>query len=235
MTQALHEGSRLAAQLVATLPVGLPGLFNPWKQWCEVDDRSNTNAGPDARLARLEAHLSCEPRFLLVGEAPGYQGARYSGLAFTSERLLIDGAIPRVARVDGRLTTRSPRGGSFTEPSATIIWKALYRLRIQEEVVLWNAVQLHPHRDGEPWTNRTPTPDELALGAPALKALLKAFPHAHLIAIGKKAASLLSDIGATPRGQVRHPANGGASEFAAGLEALVRSDGVAGACKLNTM
>ena len=221
MTADLSESTRLATRLVETLPVGRAGLFNPWREWCDADDRTNAEAGPDGRLKRLAAHLNCTPRFVLVGEAPGYQGARYSGVAFTSERLLIGGAIPRIGSVNGRLTTKSPRGGSFAEPSATIIWKTLYGLKIEEAVVLWNAVQLHPHHDGEAWTNRTPTPAELALGAPALKILLEAFPEARLVAVGRKAELLLRDLGAVPCAQVRHPANGGATAFARGLAELL--------------
>jgi hypothetical protein len=31
------------------------------------------------------------------------------------------------------------RGNPFSEPSATIVWSALYRLQIAEETLLWNA------------------------------------------------------------------------------------------------
>lgn len=74
----------LAQRLVESIPTGLPGLFNPWWERCPKDSANN---GPGHRLARLEAHLDCEARWILVGEAPGYQGCRYSGIAFTSERI----------------------------------------------------------------------------------------------------------------------------------------------------
>ncbi len=222
MTTGKGRAAQLAVQLVATLPVGKEGLFNPWMDWCDADDRSNPKAGPSGRLERLAAHLDCEARFILVGEAPGYQGARYSGVAFTSERLLLDGSIPRMNRLDGRLTLESPRGGSFTEPSATIIWKTLYRLGIEDETILWNAVQLHPHTPGQRWTNRTPKPSEVALGEPALRLLLQAYPSAALVAIGRKAEGLIRGMGVNTLGHVPHPAYGGATDFAEGLEALVR-------------
>src|SRR6266436_8595266 len=48
--------------------------------------------GPRSRLLRrrLAGYLAAREhaRFLLVGEAPGYRGARVSGLPFTSERQL---------------------------------------------------------------------------------------------------------------------------------------------------
>lgn len=205
----------LARRLVATLPAGKPGLFNPWADHCPHDEEGN---GPIAKLERLAAHLDCAPEFILAGEAPGYQGCRYSGIAFTSERLLGEGAIPRVAALSGRLSTRRL---PFSEPSATIVWKTLYRLGIAERTILWNALQLHPHRADELWSNRTPTPQEIALGEPAMRILIEAFPQAKIVAVGKKAEGLLNEMGVQLTGAVRHPANGGATEFSKGLQALI--------------
>ena len=210
---------RLARALVETLPAGRPRLFNPWRDHCPHDAAGN---GPAQKLARLALHLDCEPEFILTGEAPGYQGCRYSGIAFTSERLLGEGAIPRIPAPGARLSTRRL---PFSEPSATIVWKTLYRLGIAERTILWNAMQLHPHREDNLWSNRTPLPDEIALGAPALRMLAEAFPGARIVAVGKKAEGLLREMGIETAGAVRHPANGGASEFAAGLQALLASGG----------
>jgi len=205
----------IAGSLVDTLPSGLDGLFNPWKDSCPHDAAGN---GPTEKLERLARHLACDPGFILVGEAPGYQGCRYSGIAFTSERLLGEGAIPRIAALQGRL---SDRRLPFSEPSATIVWKTLYRLGIAERTILWNAMQLHPYRFDNLWSNRTPTPDEIKLGEPAMRLLIEAFPKAQVVAVGKKAEGLLAEMGIKVAGAVRHPANGGATEFANGLQALM--------------
>lgn len=208
---------KLARQLVDTLPVGRRGLFNPWRDHCPHEAVQD---GPAARMDRLAMHLDCDPDLILVAEAPGYQGCRYSGIAFTSERLLMEGAIPRLPKLSHRLSTRPL---PFSEPSATIVWRTLYRLGLAERVVLWNAVQLHPHRPGEPWSNRTPTPSEVALGEPALRILVTSFPRARVVAVGKKAEGLLQAMGVVPVATVRHPANGGATAFAAGMDVLAGS------------
>lgn len=170
-------------------------------------------------MRRLAAHLACEPRFVLVGEAAGWVGMKRSALAFTSERLLLEGAIPRVAAPSGRLTTRRL---PYSEQSATIVWGTLKKLGIAEQAVLWNALPMHPFKPHSVDSNRTPTPDELMQGAPAMRLMVDAFPRAKIIAIGKKAELLLNAMGICVAGQVRHPANGGANAFASGMSGLAR-------------
>jgi uracil-DNA glycosylase len=204
----------LATRLVETLPYGLDDLFNPWKDTSDDDLPQNT---PGARLVRLAQHLAGVPEFILCGEAPGYQGCVRSGIAFTSERLLIEGVVPRVTKVEGRLTERKL---PFSEPSATIVWNTLYKLGIAEKTVLWNAVQLHPYKPENRLSNRTPTPAEVAFGVPAVRLLAESFPKARIVAVGRKAEGLLTKMDIKVAGAVRHPANGGATEFVAGLAAL---------------
>lgn len=204
----------LATRLVATLPHGRQGLFNPRRDRCPEDLPSN---GPERKLQRLAAHLHCNPRYILCGEAPGYQGCRHSGVAFTSERLILEGSIPRLTHEHERLTRRDL---PYSEPSATIVWRSLYLAGIAEETVMWNALQMHPYRAQDIRSNRTPTPAEIELGEPAMRLLLEAFPSARVVAVGRKAEGLLAGMGVPVFAAVRHPANGGATEFAKGIAAL---------------
>jgi hypothetical protein len=215
---------KLAQRLIGTLPPSRPGLFNPWRDWCDADDRSNLQGGPEGRLSRLAAHLDCEPRYIICGQSPGWRGCRYSGVAFTSERQIMEGVVPRIAPTSNRLTLDGPGipfGGPLTEPSATIMWNTLHRLGIAGDAVLWNALQLHPHQPLQPSTNRTPTWAEIEIGAPALEMLLEAFPDAKVIAIGLKSEELLRSLDMLPNGQLRHPAYGGARQFAEGMRRLI--------------
>jgi hypothetical protein len=192
------------------------GVFNPWREHDPAADR-DTNA-PAARRARLRAHLDCDPVLLLLGEAAGYQGCHVSGIPFTSERLLLAGAVPRVATPRTRLSTRVL---PWSEPSATIVWGALHELGLGDRTILWNAFPWHPHLPGRLQSNRTPTPSEVALGAAPLALLLAAFPGVHVVAVGRKADTLLRGLGRV-EAVLRHPAMGGAEHFRAGLRALVR-------------
>jgi uracil-DNA glycosylase len=194
--------------------------FNPWRDVCRYDLAAD---GPAARRRRLEAHLTCEARILLVGEAPGYQGARYSGIPFTSERLLTERGIPRVGRT-ARFTNRTR---SFTEPSATIVWGYLEHIGIAHTAVLWNAFPFHPYR-GEPLTNRTPDRSEVSEQLEILGDLLALYPDAAIAAVGNVADALLTRIaGKRLRVKLRHPARGGARLFGTQLAAWTREIGIA--------
>jgi uracil-DNA glycosylase len=204
----------LAERLVAAVPASLPGLFNPWLDSC-LDDTPLNDA--ESRIGRLAAHLDCDPEFICVGEAAGWIGMKRAAIAFTSERLLLEGAIPRVPAPAGRLSTRRL---PYSEPSATIVWKTLKLLGIAERTLLWNALPMHPFKPGAADSNRTPTDAELMQGAPAMRLLVEAFPRAKVVAIGRKSELLLGQMGIATAGQVRHPANGGATAFSVGMKAL---------------
>lgn len=190
----------------------LPGMFNPWGESCPTETEKD---GHLARRRRLEIHMDRAPRVVIIGEAPGYQGCRYSGIAFTSERLLHQGSVPGMGIVP-RITAR-PR--PWSEPSATIVWEALYQLGLAEESVMFNAVPWHPMGEGGPHSNRTPTSAEVEAGAPFLQQFLAVYPGVPVVALGKTAAGLLERIG-VQASTVRHPANGGATKFREGMSAL---------------
>lgn len=191
-------------------PAG-PAVFNPWRDHDPGTDVLRNAAA--ARIDRLRAFFTTRPRWLLLGEAAGYQGAHVSGIPFTSERLLLEGMIPRID-IDGRRL--STRARPWSEPSATTVWGTLHALDRADATILWNAYPWHPHRPGEPQSNRTPTPTERRAGVPVLEALLAAFPGVRCFAVGRNAAASLAEVGvaATP---LRHPSMGGATAFRDGL------------------
>jgi hypothetical protein len=210
------SNTKLAKRLTDTLPGRSPTLFNPWRDHCTDCDPCN---GPDAKLARLAAHLDCNPAFILCGEAPSHRGCRHSGIAFTSECLLLEGRIPGIPKTNHRLTSR-PR--PYFELSAKIVWDELYALGIEERTILWNALQMHPHEMGDERSNRTPNSAEIEKGKRALEILVKEFPSAKVVAVGRTAERSLKSMGipGVPVAYVRHPANGGARKFRQELKRL---------------
>jgi len=192
----------------------LPTVFNPW---AEVSPDDAFEDAADERRYRLRAHMNCNPKLLLIGEAPGYQGCRYSGIAFTSERLLYLGQIPRVESYAGRRITFRER--PWSEPSATIVWGALYELGLQAHTVMFNAVPWHPQGLDGIHSNRTPSAAERHAGIPHLLRFISLYEGAKIAALGNTASKSLYDLG-IEHAKLRHPANGGATKFRDGLKAL---------------
>jgi uracil-DNA glycosylase len=159
-------------------------------------------------LRYLAARSSAE--VVAVGEAGGYRGARFSGIAFTSERTLASWGEPYAS---------SSRRGDWPEPSATIVHRVLGELEAEEKLLLWNTVPTHPHRPGEPLTNRRPTAGEIEAGAVYARRLIELVRPRLVVAVGGVARVLGEDVPA-----VRHPANAGATQFAEGMRRLLASE-----------
>lgn len=123
--------------------------------------------GAALRVERLAGYLAARASapILLVGEAPGYRGARVSGIPFASERQLT--------------------GAGAAEASATIVQRTLAELGIEDDVLCWNVVPTHP---GTESSNRPPTRAEIAGGLPFLERLARG---RHAIAVGRVAHSVL--------------------------------------------
>lgn len=213
-------------------------VFNPWSEWDEDMDLVE-DAWINRRL-NLEDHLNIDAKYILVGEAPGYQGCRYSGIPFTSERLIYQGKIPRLEwMADMRITSREK---PWSEPSATIVWKTLKELGIERETVLWNAFPWHPYikwhektvekqlSDGQVFTqvlevggelsNRKPTEEERQVGLVHLDKLINMYSDAIVIAVGNTAHQSLLELDRITE-KVRHPARGGANAFKSQLKELI--------------
>ena len=175
------------------------------------------DAGPDdvpgaaaIRLENLRAYLAERPGadVVCLGEAGGYQGMRWSGIAFTSERDLLRWGAPY-------RTTCAAR--TWSEPSGTIVHKVLAELGAEHRVILWNTVPTHPHRPGEPLSNRRPTTAEVEAGAPLAMRIVELVRPRTVVAVGRIAESVL------PAGTayVRHPANAGGPAFREGMRAIL--------------
>ena len=125
--------------------------------------------GPRAALLRKRLSRYLEEQggahLLLVGEAPGYRGARVSGIPFTSERQLT--------------------GSGQAEATATIVNRVLVQLGLEQDVLLWNVVPTHP---GTKSTNRRPTRGEVAAGLRFVEALAAGRT---VVAVGRVAGEAL--------------------------------------------
>ena len=178
------------------------------------------DAGPDdmpgapaIRLANLRHYLEerREADVVAVGEAAGYQGMRWSGIAFTSERDLARWGPPYRA-------TSTTRKGGWSEPSGTIVHGLLEELGAERRVILWNTVPTHPHLPGQPLSNRRPRRPEIAAGVPYVARLIDILQPRLVVGVGRIAAETLGGRAV----YVRHPAQSGATAFRLGMRALLR-------------
>jgi hypothetical protein len=204
---------RLEADLFAV--PSTEDLFNPYRDRSPDLDQPNA---PRLRRDNLRSYLAAfrqKPRLLLVAEAPGPWGCRFSGVPFTSEAQLADPAFP----VEGTPTSAAAEGGeAHGEYSARIVWKAIGEAF--PGVLIWNTVPLHPHKAGKPLTIRTPRVRERRQFQPLLAAFVEAAQAREVLAIGRQAERALGEIGVAAT-YVRHPSQGGAKLFAEGVAATL--------------
>ena len=195
-------------------------LFNPSHESHPDHDAGGAAATRRANLrAALDAVAAAapggRPDVLVVAEAPGPWGCRFSGVPFTNERQLLDPAFP----VDGRPSSSQfgATGEPITEYSGSIYWGAM--LPHWGRFWTWNAVPLHPHKAGEPLTIRTPGAREVRRWHGLLAETVAVLRPARVVAVGRKAEGALAAVGAEPV-YIRHPSQGGATLFREGIAAL---------------
>ncbi|WP_314643826.1 uracil-DNA glycosylase [uncultured Veillonella sp.] len=219
-------------------------VHNPWG---EVNpDLEIVTEGFDAAQVRrdnLVAYLL--PRLgrakvFVVAEAVGYQGGRFTGIAITCERMLLDKhktirakdvtpiRLERTSSPSSHLLKGAQQKDGFNEPTDTVVWNAIMEKGIDPyDTLLWNIFPFHPYKEGNPLTNRTPTDKEQQLGWEYTKRLLDLHfelggAKPFMLAVGQKSADTMGKFGLSAVG-LRHPANGGANLYRQGFAEAVEA------------
>ena len=182
---------------------------NPWDFSCKGNAIRRKNLeGYFAKMAEIK------PSVLLVGEAPGYRGCGRVGMPFSSEKLVLSHPFFSDKSTFGIENEGSP----MAEASATIVWKTFDSLGFYP--LMWATYPFHPHEPNDPFSNRAPRSEEVALGKEFIEDVLSLFEIKHLVAVGRVAERCLTGMGYEVHA-VRHPSRGGATMFAKGLEDFV--------------
>ncbi|MFM7390188.1 MAG: uracil-DNA glycosylase [Vampirovibrionales bacterium] len=197
----MSEIEKFIKQLESFNP--MENVFNPWK--CS-DTKIEEHNAHITRQENLKRYLLSKTKatLILIGEAPGYKGCRFSGVAFTSEAILYKDKTKK------------------KEATSTIIHSIVEQNKLQESIVFWNAFPFHPHQNNDKTKNRTPSKQELEVTKPILHSFLGLFPNACVIACGNTAKNTLSKINIACEG-VRHPSFGGKHEFKTGLIKIIET------------
>jgi uracil-DNA glycosylase len=203
-----NKAAAIEALLGDLARASIGATFNPFRQ-VGSDDVPDA---PAIRLANLMHYLEqrAGADVVAIGEAAGYQGMRWSGIAFTSERDLARWGLP----YRGTSTTRK---GGWSEPSGTIVHGLLEELGAERRVILWNTVPTHPFLSGQPLSNRRPTRPEIAAGVVFAERLIDIIRPRLLVGVGRIATEMIGDRAV----YVRHPAQSGATAFRLGMRALL--------------
>lgn len=205
--------TKLDALLTELARARIGRTFNQFRQ----SGPNDVPGAPKIRLANLRHYLEerASAPIVAVGEAAGYQGMRWSGIAFTSERDLIRWGSPYSTTCQNRV---------WSEPSGTIVHGLLDELGVKRRVILWNTVPTHPHHPGDPLSNRRPTVAEIAAGKTLTDHFLDLVRPRLVIAVGRVAMAALGQEAK----YVRHPANAGATLFRRQMAEILTGAGVAG-------
>lgn len=157
------------------------------------------------------------PAVLLVGEAPGKNGAAITGVPFVSPDVLMRG--PKGGDPWGAFGTGAGYRDMkpLREPTATMFWEVVANHMERCPLPMtWNAVPFWPRG------NQTPSTGEREFGREWLRGLLDIYPGASLVAVGRNAQKTCEELGLRYEG-IRHPANAGKGDFEKGIRRIAAS------------
>ena len=189
--------------------------FNPYRGVNPAVDRPGADRIRRANLQRYLESFQAWPEALVIGEAPGWRGCRFSGVPFTSEAQLT-GGLPFCG------ASSSLGSQPHAEAAATIFWQVMQTYH--PRFLVWNSLPLHLYQPGEPLSNRTPSQVEIRQAKAMLAALISLLQPRQLVAVGRCAAAAVQGLELAAV-QVRHPSHGGAKAFAAGMRAIFDGEG----------
>jgi len=190
---------------------------NVFNQYAQENPEHDIPGAAKIRRENLRLFLETftDVKVILLAEAAGYQGCRFSGIPMTSEDHIV-GQYPVSWSLNNNFKRTSSRDRLWREPSATILWETLGE---RTDFLIWNTFPWHPMGKRGPLSNRTPRAAEVTKGIKVLDLLSARYPQAKLVAIGRIAEKTLTNLGSNPL-YVRHPAHGGKPAFVQGIHSL---------------
>ena len=203
---------------LAVLSCEQQACFNPFADWCASHDLPEAISIRKSNLRQyLLAQYQLGADSLWVGEAPGYNGVRRSGMYLISE--------PQYEELGERLGGISFQKATKTANKATQSSKAVWKLiqSLPTVPLTYDAFPLHSFRNTPPFVNRSPSKRELQSTAHILEHLLEIFQPNRVIAIGRKAEYALQYLGVKSI-YVRHPSRGGGPAFEQGIKGIYGID-----------
>jgi len=199
-----------------------PDLFNQYRSLDENLDLSDAASVRQRNLRNYFESFSEKPSILLVGEAAGPWGCRFSGVPFTGEKQLFEKSVPFPGKQSSRDDPKYPtkKLPPFISTSAKIFWDVLKPYH--PKFFVWDCVPFHPHVEGTALSIRTPKKEEIKEFSILLDKIIEVVKPVEILAIGRTAQNALSLLSKDSI-YVRHPANGGGKKFREGMERFFKS------------
>lgn len=150
----------------------------------------------------LKEMKKLNPKYVLIGEAPGYRGCLLTGIPFTSEYIIMNNKFFRNKGYD----MRNKNNKISKEGTATITWEA-FDFHNQYPL-LWNSFPFHPHKAENFNSNRKPYAEELKIGKVFLEKIFELFPTIDknkVGALGRIAENLLINKMKIKAQYITHP------------------------------
>jgi hypothetical protein len=150
----------------------------------------------------------------LVGEAPGYQGCRLTGIPFTSGEVIVNSKHKFFEKIRDKIILDRV----IYEPTAQVLWDFLNNRSVP---VIWNAFPFHPHKSGLLENNRKPIAKEIKEGREYLRLVFEIFKPKILCGLGRVGENALKQLFSTREIiYIRHPARGGKNYFLKGIQKI---------------
>lgn len=199
-------------------------IFNQYRDHNDQIDVPDAATIRTENLRRYVAEATETASILVVGEAAGPWGCRFSGVPFTGEKQLLDPTFPlrgeRSSKtILGRPTKVAP---PFISRSAETFWGVM--LPYNSHFMVWDAFPLHSHEPHDVLTVRNPNKNEVSRFGEALLLIKAYMKPTHIVAVGKKAYEELDALGEASI-YVRHPSRGGKAKFTEGIQDIFKNDG----------
>lgn len=180
-------------------------IFNPWKQYDETDFSANS---PEIRCNNLINYLVNleNADYILIAESPS-AGARYSGIAMTSEKVIEKYKL-NYCSYSSKNYLKNKKG----EITASKVWNEISKSN--KKFVLWNVFAFNIIKDEtkNKWFEK-PDDKEIEQNIALISEFLKLFPKSKIIALGKTAQLALNALKIENFECVRHPSNDFKKEF----------------------
>jgi uracil-DNA glycosylase len=190
--------------------------FSLFNQYDSINSDVDLPNAHEIRRENLRKYLRSfpeNPTVIIIGEAPGWRGCRFSGVPFTSEAQLCDDSLPFIKGFQSS-NNRLP----YKESTATIFWQHMGRHH--PKFFVWNCTPFHPHEPNNLLSNRTPLNREITNHLKLLAEMISLIRPMQIVAVGKSAERALQNMKDISFTYVRHPSRGGANDFRVGIEEI---------------